>query len=62
MTDAGKDIVWRSRGTKTPALLARIIKDASTPEAAKPRFMRSFDFLAKGPEKDAALQDLITLD
>ena len=62
MTDAGKDVVWRSRGSKTPALLARIIKDASTPEAAKPRFMRSFDFLAKGSEKDAALQELITLD
>jgi putative membrane-bound dehydrogenase-like protein len=62
MTDAGKDVVWRSRGTKTPALLARIIKDASTPEAAKPKYLRSFDFLAKGPEKDAALQELITLD
>ena len=62
MTDAGKDVVWRSRGTKTPGLLARIIKDASTPEAAKPKYMRSFDFLAKGPEKDAALQELITLD
>jgi len=62
MTDAGKDVVWRSRGSKTPALLARIIKDESTPETAKPRFMRSFDFLAKGPEKDAALQELITLD
>jgi HEAT repeat protein len=62
MTDAGKDIVWRSRATKTPALLSKIIKDKSTAEESKPRFMRAFDFQAKGPEKDKALQELLILE
>jgi hypothetical protein len=56
-TQAGRDIIWRSRSTKTPALLVSIITDKSTTEADRPRYYRSLDFL-KGPEKDAALAEL----
>jgi putative membrane-bound dehydrogenase-like protein len=62
MTDAGKDIVWRSRAKKTPELLVKIIKDKSTTKEIQPKFMRAFDFQAKGPEKDKALQELLTLE
>lgn len=57
-TPAGKDIVWRSRAKATPALLARIITDASTPVETQPRYFRAFDFLV-GPEKDAALKSIL---
>ena len=53
-TPAGRDIVWRSRANKAPALLAKIITDKNTSAKDKDRFMRSLDFI-KGPEKDAAL-------
>ncbi|RLT12464.1 MAG: hypothetical protein DWI25_09280 [Planctomycetota bacterium] len=59
---AGHDIVWRSRAQKTPELLARIIKDPSTLKDDQPRYMRAFDFLTKGPEKDQALQSLLELE
>lgn len=62
MSPAGKDIIWRSRATRTPELLVKVIRDPSTPEEARPRFMRSFDFLAQGPERDKALAELITLE
>ncbi|MCE9544789.1 MAG: c-type cytochrome, partial [Planctomycetia bacterium] len=54
---AWRDIVWRSRGKQTPALLAEILRDPSTPTAELPRFMRAFDYL-QGPEKTDALWDL----
>jgi putative membrane-bound dehydrogenase-like protein len=57
-TPAGRDIVWRSRAKKTPALLVRIIKDPSTTEAEQPRYFRALDFLT-GSEKDAALKSLL---
>ncbi len=57
-TPAGRDIIWRVRSTKAPALLVKILKDPATKEADKPRYLRSFDFL-KGAEKDAALVELL---
>jgi hypothetical protein len=56
---AGRDIVWRSRAAKTPALLVKIITDSKTSETERPRYIRSLDFL-KGPEKDAALLEMAT--
>ncbi len=53
-TEAGRDIVWRSRAKKTPSLLAKIIADPKTSVEHLPRYFRAFDFL-KGAEKDAAL-------
>ena len=58
-TPAGRDIVWRSRASKAPALLAKIITDKSTSAKDKEHFMRSLDFI-KGPEKDAALVEIST--
>jgi putative membrane-bound dehydrogenase-like protein len=58
-TPAGRDIIWRSRSTKAPALLTRIITDKSATAKEREHFMRSLDFI-KGPEKDAALVDIST--
>lgn len=55
---AGRDIIWRSRAKKAPALLAKIITDKNTPEEEKPRYIRALDF-HKGPEKDAALLEML---
>ncbi|HKQ38632.1 MAG TPA: HEAT repeat domain-containing protein, partial [Verrucomicrobiae bacterium] len=58
-TPAGRDIVWRSRTSKTPALLAKLITDKNIPENDKGRYLRSLDFI-KGPEKEAALVEIAT--
>ena len=58
-TPAGRDIIWRSRTKKTPALLAKIAADKSTPETEKARYMRAMDFQT-GPEKEAALVEMLT--
>jgi hypothetical protein len=58
-TPAGRDIVWRSRSTRTPALLVKIIKDEATTEVNRERYFRALDFIS-GPEKDAALVELLT--
>ena len=57
-TPGGRKIIWRSRSKDTPALLAKIIKDPTTTESDKPRYMRAFDFHS-GAEKDAALQSIL---
>ncbi|MBW3600083.1 MAG: NPCBM/NEW2 domain-containing protein, partial [Planctomycetes bacterium] len=56
-TPAGRDIIWRSRSSETPALLAKIIADPQTPRDELPRYFRAFDFLT-GPESQAALSEL----
>jgi putative membrane-bound dehydrogenase-like protein len=58
-TPAGRDILWRSRAKQTPALLAKLIKDPAATEADKARYFRAFDFQS-GPEKDAALVELLS--
>lgn len=58
-SQAARDIIWRSRAKKAPALLAKIVTDKATPEAEKPRYLRAMDFL-QGPEKDAALLEIVT--
>lgn len=55
---AGREIVWRSRGKKTPGLLAKIISDKSLSEKDRAHYFRSLDFVS-GPEKDAALLELL---
>jgi hypothetical protein len=59
-TPAGRDIVWRSRASKSPALLVKIILDEKTPENERPRYIRALDFIS-GPEKEAALIELLAL-
>ena len=58
-TPAGRDIVWRSRTSKTPALLAKLITDKNISENDKSRYLRALDFI-KGPEKEAALLEIAT--
>jgi putative membrane-bound dehydrogenase-like protein len=59
-TPAGRDIVWRSRASKAPGLLVKIILDEKTSDTERPRYLRALDFI-RGPEKDAALIELLTL-
>ncbi len=49
---AGRDIVWRSRGSKTPKLLAQI---ASGSEASA-RYFRAFDFQDKAAAQPALME------
>ncbi len=58
-TAAGREIIWRSRSKKTPALLVKLINDKNTSETERARYFRSLDFIP-GPEKDAALVELLT--
>lgn len=58
-TSEGRDIVWRSRGDQSPALLADILLDPTTTDAQKPRYLRAFDFQPASPAKDAALVRLL---
>ena len=58
-TVAGRDIIWRSRSTKAPPYLVKIITNEKTPAAERSRYLRSLDFI-QGPEKEAALVELIT--
>lgn len=55
---AAHDIVWRSRGSKTPELVVAMVKQPGTTPAERTRLLRSLDFV-KGPEKDAALLQLL---
>ncbi len=57
-TPSGRDVIWRSRAKASAALLAKIVKDASLPEAEKDRYMRAFDYQPTA-EKDRALESLL---
>ena len=52
-----REIIWRSRGRATPALLAQTLREPETDDADLLRHLRAFDFL-KGEDKRAALLDL----
>ena len=56
---AGRDIIWRSRAKSTPSLLVKIIRDKNLSATERDHFFRSLDFIA-GPEKEAALLELLT--
>ena len=58
-TPGGRDILWRSRTSKTPALLAKLVTDKNIPEKEKAHYLRALDFI-KGPEKEAALVEIAT--
>ena len=58
-TRSGRDIVWRSRTVKAIDYLTALIKDKSLPDEERPRYFRALDFL-DGPEKEAALLELLT--
>jgi putative membrane-bound dehydrogenase-like protein len=58
-TPAGRNIIWRSRSKKTPALLVKIITSGNLSAQERDHYFRSLDFIT-GPEKDAALVELVT--
>ena len=58
-TPAGRDIIWRSRSTKAPPLLAKLATDKNMPEAEKTRYVRALDYI-RGAEKEAALLEIAT--
>lgn len=61
-TEAGRDLIWRSRSSETPGYLAKIILDPLTNAADCKRYLRAFDFQTTSPEKDSALATIaITL-
>jgi hypothetical protein len=59
-TPGAGDIVWRSRAKSTPPLLVKLVTAPGLNTRQKDRYMRAFDFL-KGPEKEAALEELALL-
>lgn len=54
---ASSDIIWRSRGDKTPELLANGISRGLVSNEDLPRFMRAFDF-QNSENKESVLFDL----
>ena len=52
-----RDIIWRSRGSSSPAGLALLLASDHVSEADAPRYLRAFDFLS-GPAKHDALVQL----
>jgi putative membrane-bound dehydrogenase-like protein len=58
-TPSGRDIIWRSRSKKTPSLLVKIIGDKNLTAEDRAHYFRSLDFIT-GPEKEAALIELLT--
>ena len=60
-TKGGRDIVWRSRSPKAPEYIVKILSDQSLSEKERARYFRALDFI-EGPEKEAALVELLTGD
>lgn len=58
-TEAGKDIVWRSRGKNSLIFLSKLAMDATLELDQRLRYFRSFDF-NKSPEKSVVLVQMIT--
>ena len=56
-TPAGREIVWRSRASKVPALIVKIVTDKNVSAVDRARFMRSLDFI-NGPERKDALEKI----
>ncbi len=60
-TPAGRDIIWRLRGTKSLPYLEKILTDPQTTEAEAPRYLREYDFIPAGAEKTNSLVRLAEL-
>lgn len=58
-TAAGRDIIWRSRSTQTPALLAKLIIARQKEKDEWPRYFRAMDYF-EGAEKEKALVQVLT--
>ena len=56
--DAWRQLVWRSRASNTPELLAELIRDEKTAADELPKLMRAFDFQAESATKNDVLAAL----
>jgi hypothetical protein len=57
-TPAGRDILWRSRASKTPEYLTKIIADPNTPQNKRSRYFRALDFFPT-EQREKPLIDLL---
>ncbi|MCE7061552.1 PVC-type heme-binding CxxCH protein [Dyadobacter sp. CY343] len=58
-TQAGKDIVWRSRGKESLSLLASLAGDSKADLKSRLRYFRAFDFNPAANEKSLALLQIM---
>ncbi|CAG5006335.1 hypothetical protein DYBT9275_03797 [Dyadobacter sp. CECT 9275] len=58
-TQAGKDIVWRSRGKESVTLLASLASDPGVDLKNRLRYFRAFDFNEGAAEKSRALLKIV---
>ena len=58
-SSAGRDLVWRSRGNKTPLLIRDVIVDKRTKAADVPRYFRALDICQS--DKDTISKTLASL-
>jgi len=58
-TPAGRDLIWRSRATQTPGLLAQLIITRQKEKDEWPRYFRALDYF-EGAEKEKALVQVLT--
>ena len=58
-TPGGRDIVWRSRSTRSVPMLVKLVTASDATAIDKSRYMRAFDFI-NGPEKEEALVEIAT--
>ncbi|MCE7066378.1 PVC-type heme-binding CxxCH protein [Dyadobacter sp. CY326] len=58
-TQAGKDIVWRSRGKESVPLLASLAGDSKADLKSRLRYFRAFDFNPAANEKSLALLQIM---
>jgi len=59
-TAAGRDILWRSRGKHTPAMLRETLREPVTTAEEAPRYLRALDFQAE-PGRQEVVRDLAFL-
>ena len=60
-SQAGRNIIWRSRSPEAAALLAKLLLNPNVPREEHPRFLRALDFHDTKP-KEAALAALLKGD
>ena len=56
---AGREIVWRSRASRSAELIAKILKDPGTAEGDRPGYFRALDF-QPAARKQAALESILS--
>jgi putative membrane-bound dehydrogenase-like protein len=58
-SEAGKDIIWRSRAKVTPSYLKEILNSSKISVSDSKRYVRALDFQPESEEKTNILRDLV---